>query len=100
MWARVQRRVEQVLQAKPFRHAGAVPPGAIRPGPGNRSEVAAYQACVILLKPLFPIFVPLFLSVLTTSERLCRAMLRVVQGKADHFMLESKDINKPGATPS
>jgi hypothetical protein len=36
-------------------------------------------------------------SLFTTSERLGRAMLRVVQGRADRFILESADINRIGA---
>jgi hypothetical protein len=32
----------------------------------------------------------------TTSERLGRAMLRVVQGRADRYILESGDINRVG----
>lgn len=100
MWARVRQRVEQALRAMPFRHAGAVRPGFIRPGPGIKSKVWAYQAGIVLLKPLFPLFLPLFPSVFTTSERLGRAMLRVVQGKADRFILESRDINKLGASTS
>jgi len=33
----------------------------------------------------------------TTSARLERAMLRVVQGRADVVVLESADINRVGA---
>lgn len=100
MWARVRRRVEGALQSMPFRHAGAVRPGFIRPGPGIRSRTWAYQLGVILLKPLF-LFTPLLVRVLpflfTTSEVLGRAMLRVVQGRADRLILESADINRIGA---
>jgi hypothetical protein len=49
------------------------------------------------LFPLFPLFVRAFPSVFTTSEILGRAMLRVVQGRADRFVLESADINRVGA---
>ena len=35
-------------------------------------------------------------SLFTTSERLGRAMLRVVQGHADKFVLEVSDINRVG----
>ncbi len=99
MWARVRQRVEGSLRAMPFRHAGAVRPGFIRPGPGIRSRTRAYQAGLVLLSPLF-VFVPLLLRALpglfTTSERLGRAMLRVVEGRADRFILESADINRIG----
>jgi hypothetical protein len=102
MWARVRQRVEGALRAMPFRHAGAVRPGFIRPGPGIRSRTRAYQAGIVLLMPLFPLF-PFFVRVFpflfTTSEILGRAMLRVVEGRADRFILESADINRVGARP-
>jgi uncharacterized protein YbjT (DUF2867 family) len=97
MWARVRQRVEGALQELPFRHAGAVRPGFIRPGPGISSRVKLYQAGIVLLKPLFPILVRLLPVLVTTSEKLGRAMLRVVEGKADKFILESADINRLGA---
>ena len=102
MWARVRRRVEDGLQAMPFRNAGAVRPAFIRPGPGIRSRTRGYQVGLVLLKPLLPLvpwFVRRFPSVFTTSEILGRAMLRVVEGRADGFILESADINRLGARP-
>lgn len=47
--------------------------------------------------PLFPFFVRVFPFLFTTSEILGRAMLRVVEGRADRFILESTDINRLGA---
>jgi uncharacterized protein YbjT (DUF2867 family) len=96
MWARVRRRVEAALREMPFRHAGCVRPGFIRPGPGIRSTVKVYQALIVLFRPLFPIVVATLPSLATTSEKLGRAMLRVVQGRADKFILESSDINRIG----
>ena len=100
MWARVRQRVEGALQSMPFRHAGAVRPAFIRPGPGIRSRTRLYQAGLVMLRPVFPvfdIFARILPSMFTTSERLGRAMLRVVEGRADRFILESKDINRVGA---
>lgn len=100
MWARVRRRVEGAIREMPFRHAGAVRPGFIRPGPGIRSRTRAYQLGVVLMKPLFlltPLLVRVFPFLFTTSEILARAMLRVAQGRADKFILESADINRLGA---
>jgi uncharacterized protein YbjT (DUF2867 family) len=97
MWARVRRRVESVIQALPFRHSGCVRPGFIQPGPGIRSQVQLYQAGLVLFRPLFPLLVRSMPSLCTTSERLGRAMVRVVQGRADRFILESADINRIGA---
>ena len=100
MWARVRQRVERSLQAMPFRHVGAVRPAFIRPGPDIRSRTRFYQVGLVLLKPVFPLFpflVRTFPSAFTTSEHLGRAMLRIVQGRADRFILESADINRVGA---
>lgn len=96
MWARVRRRVEDALRAMPFRYAGAVRPGFIQPGPGIRSRVRAYQAAIVLLGPVFPFFVRRMPVLFTTSERLGKAMLRIVLGRADRFILESADINRLG----
>jgi hypothetical protein len=103
MWARVRQRVEGALQAMPFRHVGVVRPAVIRPGPGVRSRTRFYQAGLVMLKPVFPLFpflVRAFPSVFTTSEILGRAMLRVIQGGSDRLILESADINRVGAGAS
>lgn len=97
MWARVRRRTERALEAMPFRHAGCVRPGYIQPGPGLKSKVKLYQAFIVMAKPVSGLLVRLLPSMATTSERLGRAMLRVVQGRADRFILESADINRIGA---
>jgi uncharacterized protein YbjT (DUF2867 family) len=100
MWAQVRQRVEGALRSMPFRYAGAVRPAFIRPAPGIKSRTRLYQAFLVLLKPtfsIFPLFVRAFPSLFTTSEILGRAMLRVVEGRADRFILESRDINRVGA---
>ena len=96
MWARVRRRVESQLKALPFRHVGCVRPGFIQPGPGIRSQVKLYQAFMVLLRPLFPLLVKGVPGLFTSSSRLGRAMLRVVEGRADRFILESANINRVG----
>jgi hypothetical protein len=97
MWARVRRRVEDGIRTLPFRHSGCVRPGFIQPGPGIRSTVRFYQTLIVVFRPLFPLLVKTLPAFATTSERLGRAMLRVVQGRAGQFILESADINRVGA---
>jgi uncharacterized protein YbjT (DUF2867 family) len=97
MWARVRRRLEKALEAMPFRHKGIVRPGFIRPGRGIASRVKLYQFFIVLFRPLFPLIEKLAPSWATTSEHLGRAMLRVVEGRADRFILEVTDINRIGA---
>src|SRR4051794_37495142 len=94
MWARVRQRGENGLKALPLRHAGCVRPAFIRPGPGIRTRVRLYQVVIVLFRPLFPLIVRFFPRVSTTSERLGRAMLRVVTGRVDRYILESVDINR------
>ena len=48
------------------------------------------------LAPVLPLLVRTLPSWFTTSQRLGRDMLRVVQGRAGHFILESADINRIG----
>lgn len=100
MWARVRQRVEGALGSMGFRYAGAVRPAFIRPGPGIRSRTRLNQAGLVLMRPFYPLY-PLVMrslpSLFTTSERLGRAMLRVVEGKAGQFILESADINRIGS---
>lgn len=99
MWAKVRRGVEGALQSMPFTHVGAVRPGFIRPGPGIRSKTRAYQVGAVLMAPVFwftPLLVRVMPFLFTTSEVLGRAMLRIVQGRADKFILESADINRVG----
>jgi hypothetical protein len=97
MWARVRQRVEGQLQSMPFRHKGCVRPAFIQPGPGIRSTVKLYQGLITVFRPLFPLLVKALPQHATTSERLGRAMLRVVQGRTDRFILECTDINRIGA---
>jgi uncharacterized protein YbjT (DUF2867 family) len=100
MWARVRQRVESALRSMPFLHAGAVRPAFIRPAPGIRSRTRGYQIGLVVLKPFFvvvPTLMRILPSLFTTSEILGRAMLRVVEGRADRFILESADINRLGA---
>ena len=97
MWARVRQRVEGALRAMPFAHSGCVRPAFIQPGPGIRSRVKAYQILITVFGPLFPLGVRTLPSLFTTTERLGRAMLRVVQGRADKYILEVSDINRIGS---
>ena len=97
MWARVRQRVEAALREMPFRHSGCVRPGFIQPGPGITSQVKLYRIFMFVMRPFFPLIVRLFPQMATTSERLARAMLRIVEGRSDRYILESADINRLGA---
>ena len=96
MWARVRQRVEAALKAMPFKHVGCVRPGLIRPGRGITHALLLYRVFLFFMWPFFPLLVWLTPSLCTTSARLGRAMLRVVQGRSEGYILESRDINRVG----
>jgi uncharacterized protein YbjT (DUF2867 family) len=96
MWARVRQRVERALKDMPFKHVGCVRPGFIRPGRGITHALLLYRVFLFFMRPFFPLLVWALPSLCTTSARLGRAMLRVVQGRAEGYILESKDINRVG----
>lgn len=100
MWARVRKRLELALCAMPFKRVGVVRPLVIRPGQGIKSKTKAYQVGITLMTPLFwltPLLLRLIPTLLTTSEHLGRAMLRVVMGQTEGQILESRDINRLGS---
>lgn len=96
MWARVRQRVEGALKEMPFRHVGCVRPAFIQPAPGIRSKVKLYNVFIAAVTPIVPLLLKLLPSMATTSQRLGRAMLGVVKGRADRYILESIDINRLG----
>jgi len=96
MWARVRRRVEGPLQTMGFARVGCVRPGIISPIPGFRHRVALFDVGLRLFGPLFRLLVVAVPGYATSWERLGRAMIRVVKGEADRFVLESSDINRLG----
>ncbi|OTG85284.1 hypothetical protein B9T31_12460 [Acinetobacter sp. ANC 4558] len=99
MWARVRQRVETELQQMPFQFSGAVRPAVIQPSQNITSRTRAYRIAIGVMKPLNPIFPYLIRycpKQFTTSKILALSMIGVVQGKANQFILESKDINQLG----
>lgn len=96
MWARVRHRLELALFELPFTHVASVRPGGIQPMPGFKSRTPGYQLAIDLLGWAFPFLVRHFPAQFTTLERLAKALIRAVQGKAGKRILESADINRLG----
>lgn len=93
MWARVKRSTEEALRALPFKALYVFRPGVIQPLHGIKSRTRLYNA-------LYPVFVPLLLltklvkpSLVTTTERVGRAMLRVAKRGYPKDLLENAEIN-------
>ncbi|MFH1810054.1 MAG: epimerase [Pseudomonadota bacterium] len=98
MWARVKGEVENRLLAMPFGAAYMFRPGFIQPLRGIRSKTAAYRAVYAVLGPLFPLFDRTLPRMVTTTERVGRAMIRVVREGSDKKFLENSDINTLAAS--
>jgi hypothetical protein len=96
MWARVKGRTENALLSLPFKAAYMFRPGAVIPLHGIRSATRWYNAMYFGLRPLYPILSRVAPTMITTTERLGRAMLTVAHRGYSAPILEMADINTLG----
>ncbi|HEY0479890.1 MAG TPA: NAD(P)H-binding protein [Kofleriaceae bacterium] len=94
MWARVKGKTENALLKLPFK-AVMFRPGLIRPLHGFRSKTRLYRIAYTVMWPLFPLLGAL--GLLTTTERVGQAMLRVARDGAPKPILGNHDINQLAA---
>ena len=94
MWARVKGKTENALLKLPFK-AVMFRPGLIRPLHGIRSKTRLYRISYKVMWPLFPLLGAL--GLLTTTERVGLAMLRVAREGAPKPILTNRDINQLAA---
>jgi uncharacterized protein YbjT (DUF2867 family) len=97
MWARVKGRTENALLSLPFKAAYMFRPGAIIPLHGIRSSTGWYNAAYFILKPFVPMLERVAPTMITTTERVGRAMLAVARNGYPSHILEMADINRLGA---
>ena len=97
MWARVKGRTENALLAAGFHSAYMFRPGAVIPLHGIRSRTSWYNAVYALVRPLAAPLTRIAPRLVTTSDRLARAMLVVAREGYSSPILESSDINRIGA---
>jgi uncharacterized protein YbjT (DUF2867 family) len=94
MWARVKGRTENALLSLPFKAAYMFRPGAVLPLHGIRSATRWYNAMYLGLRPLYPVLRRVAPTMITTTERLGRAMLAVARRGYSGPILEMADINR------
>ena len=99
MWARVKGETENALLALPLRAAYMFRPGYIQPMKGVRSNTRWYQAVYDLVGPLYPLLRRLAPGVVTNTETIGRALIRVASEGYPSRVLEGRDINASGASP-
>jgi uncharacterized protein YbjT (DUF2867 family) len=94
MWARVKGRTENALLSLPFRAAYMFRPGLIMPLHGIRSSTRWYNVVYAAIRPVYPLLRRVTPTMITTTERLGRAMIAVARNGYATHVLEMADINR------
>jgi uncharacterized protein YbjT (DUF2867 family) len=92
---RIKGETERALAALPIRTV-MLRPGGIQPVHGVRSPHAALSVMYGLTGPLMGLGVRLMPNVMTTTERVGRAMLQLLRQKNPPSVVENVDINRLG----
>ncbi len=95
MLLRIKGETERALAALPIRTV-MLRPGGIQPVHGVRSPHAALSVMYGLTGPLMGLGVRLMPNVMTTTERIGRAMLQLLRQKNPPAVVENADINRLG----
>jgi uncharacterized protein YbjT (DUF2867 family) len=93
MWARVKGATENALLAMPFRAVYCFRPGYIQPLNGVRSKVGWYNAAYVGLSWTYPLLRRMLPGMVTSTEAVGRAMLKVTRDGWPQRVLETKEIN-------
>ncbi len=93
MWARVKGSTENALLRLPFKAAYMFRPGVIRPLHEIRSKTRGYRVLYAVLSPIVLLMAALAPNSLTTTEKVGRAMIHVVQRGAPSPYVGTREIN-------
>jgi uncharacterized protein YbjT (DUF2867 family) len=93
MWARIKGQTENAIARLPFKATYMFRPAIIQPLHGIQSKTASYRILYAALSPLMWFLKRASPSVITTTERVGRAMLEVAKHGSDQHILENGDIN-------
>ena len=96
---RVKGETERALRALPLRTV-MIRPGAIEPAEGVHSTHAAREVFYRMTRPLMDLGVKLTPKLMTTGERVGRAMLSAVRMPQPPAVVENDEINRLGADAS
>jgi hypothetical protein len=92
----VKGKAENAILAMPFKASFAMRPAAIQPMHGETSRATITRVGYATLGWLFPIIKVAFPKLVTTTERLGRAMLVLAKHGSPKRVLESTDIDELG----
>jgi uncharacterized protein YbjT (DUF2867 family) len=93
-WARVKGKTENDLLKLPFKAAYMFRPNGIQPLHGVRSKTRWINAVYAVSAPLLSYLTRATPGLMTTSEKLGRAMIKVAREGFAKRILESEDINR------
>lgn len=96
MWARIKGKTENALLQMPFKAKYMFRPAFIQPAHGIVSKTKLYRVFYLLMAPVYPLLKLIFPRHVTTTEKVARAMIRVVKHGASKNILENADINEIG----
>lgn len=94
MWARVKGRTENAVMKLPFKATFMFRPGMIQPMQGVVSKTKLYAAFYVVMKPIFPLAKALAPNMVTTNEKVGKAMLEVARKGYPKQIVATADINK------
>ncbi|PTM38809.1 NAD(P)H-binding protein [Bosea sp. 124] len=94
MWARIKGRAENALLRLPFRAVYILRPAIIQPMHGIRSRTALYNVLYRGFAPFWPLLERWVPDYVTSTERIGRAMLALVQDGGPSRILECAEINQ------
>jgi uncharacterized protein YbjT (DUF2867 family) len=97
MWARVKGETENALLKLPFKAAYMFRPGFIQPMHGIRSKTKLYRAIYAVMAPLYPVWKTVAPALITTTEQLGRAMIKVAKQGAPTAVIENREIARLGS---
>jgi uncharacterized protein YbjT (DUF2867 family) len=92
-WTRIKGEIEGALLRLPFRKAVMLRPGLIRPLHGIRSRTRAHRIFYAVFGPVLPLLGKLLPGVVTNTEAVGRAMIRIAVAGYPKAALETADIN-------
>ncbi len=93
MWARVKGATEDALMRMPFRGVYCFRPGYIQPLHGVKSKVDWYNAMYAAVRWAEPLLMRIAPGLVTTTEAVGCAMLKVARDGWPQRVLGSKEIN-------
>jgi uncharacterized protein YbjT (DUF2867 family) len=97
MWGRVKGQTENDLLRLPFRAAYMFRPGVIRGLHGIRSRSRVYRIAYAVILPFVLLIAVVSPNAMTTTEKMGRAMIHVVQRGAPERILPTRAINQLAA---